>query len=227
MNRNSWIIFGAACVIFLGALVVFSQKDKIDVSAVDTSKIQPASEQNGNIAEHTRGKAGSKVVLTEYGDFQCPYCEQAYPNVKKINEKYDDRITFVFRNFPLTQMHPNAKAAASAAEAAGLQGKYWEMNDKLYSVRTWVDAPTDKRTNIFIDYAKAIGVKDIDKFKADMGDTFIAKKIRFDIAIADKDGVSGTPAFFLNGKQVEDKVSGSVINGDGSEMEKALDELLK
>jgi protein-disulfide isomerase len=101
------------------------------------------------------------------------------------------------------------------------------MNDKLYSVRTWVDAPTDKRTNIFIDYAKAIGVKDIDKFKADMGDTFIAKKIRFDIAIADKDGVSGTPAFFLNGKQVEDKVSGSVINGDGSEMEKALDELLK
>lgn len=227
MNRNSWIIFGAACVIFLGALVVFSQKDKIDVSEIDTSKIQPASAQNGNIAEHTRGKKDSKVVLIEYGDFQCPYCEQAYPNVKKLNEKYDDRITFVFRNFPITSIHPNAKAAASAAEAAGLQGKYWEMNDKLYSVRTWTDAPTDKRTDIFIEYAKAIGVKDIEKFKADMGDTFVAKKIRFDIAIAGKDGVTGTPAFLLNGKLVSDQVSGSVINGDGSEMEKAIEELLK
>lgn len=227
MNKTTWIIFSAVCVALLGSLVIFSRKDKIDVSTIDTSKIQTASVQNGNIADHVRGKLDSKVTFIEYGDFQCPYCEQAHPNINKLNDKYGDKIRFVFRNFPITQIHPNAKAAASAAEAAGLQGKYWEMNEKLYSVRDWVDSSTDKRTDIFVGYAKEIGVKDIEKFKADMSNPDVFKKLAYDLAIAGKLGITGTPAFYLDGKKVSDAEAGSVINGDASEMFKAIDALLK
>lgn len=227
MNKTTWIIFSAVCVALLGSLVIFSRKDKIDVSTIDTSKIQTASVQNGNIADHVRGKLDSKVTFIEYGDFQCPYCEQAQPNINKLNDKYGDKIRFVFRNFPITQIHPNAKAAASAAEAAGLQGKYWEMNEKLYSVRDWVDSSTDKRTDIFVGYAKEIGVKDIEKFKADMSNPDVSKKLAYDLAIAGKLGITGTPAFYLDGKKVSDAEAGSVINGDASEMFKAIDALLK
>lgn len=226
MNKTTWIIFGAVCVALLGSLVVMSRKDRIDVSNVNEHAIQKSTESNGNIAEHAEGKTDAKVILIEYGDYQCPVCESAYPNVKKLIEEFGDRIAFVYRNFPITSIHPNAKAAASAAEAAGLQGKYWDMNNRLYESRTWVNIAADKRTQAFIDLAKAIGVKDIDKFKQDMGSTNVSKKIKFDMALADKQGVTGTPSFFLNGKKISEEASGSIINGDGSVMKKLIEDAL-
>jgi protein-disulfide isomerase len=230
VSKKTWIIFAVICVVVLGGLIVLSQKDKVDVSSVDQSKLQTASPANGNIADHVTDLPNSKVQLIEYGDFQCPYCGQAYPAVKKITTDYASKITFVFRNYPLSTLHPNAKAGAAAAEAAGLQGKYWEMHDKLYeSQDEWSSLSTDDRTNKFTEYAKDIGVKDLNKFKTDMASDNVNKKIDFDLALGNKFGVTGTPTFELNGQKVSDDVASSVIStgGDGAAMRTAIDNLLK
>jgi protein-disulfide isomerase len=228
VNKKTWIIFIVVCIGVLGGLVFLSRQEKADVADTDQNKILAATAASGNIADHTLGDPNSKVTLIEYGDFQCPYCGTAHPNVKKITEEYGSKIAFVFRNYPLPAIHANAKSAASAAEAAGLQGKYWEMHDKLYENQSqWQDLSTEQRTSQFVEYAKMVGVTDTEKFKTDMGGSDVSKKINFDLALGNKAKVTGTPAFFLNGKLVPESVSSSVINGDGSEMKKAIDELLK
>lgn len=199
MNKRTWIIFIVICVAIFGALIFASRSKKIDVSGIDTSKILAASADSGNIADHVYGKTDSKVVLVEYGDFQCPACGAAEPNVEQIRQDYKDKIALVFRNNPLPTLHPNAKAAAAAAEAAGLQGKYWEMHDKLYQTQeAWGNYDTSKRTDAFVSYAKEVGVKDIDKFKTDMSSNNINDKISFDLSLGQKVGVTGTPTFTLN-----------------------------
>jgi len=206
VSKKAWIIFAAICIILLGGLVYISGKDKVDVSNVDINKIQSASEQSGGIADHVFGKADSKVVLLEYGDFQCPGCGSAYPNIKTVTEKYKGQAAFVFRNFPLTAIHPNALAAAAAAEAAGLQGKYWELHDKLYENQSqWSSLSADKRADFFNDYAKQLGLN-IDTFKTDFAGTKVGQKINYDIAVGKKAKVTATPSIYLNGKTVEQEV---------------------
>lgn len=205
MSKKAWIIFAAVCIILLGILVYASGKDKVDVSSVDINKIQTAADQSGNIADHVFGKANSKVVLIEYGDFQCPGCGSAHPNIKAVTEKYKEQLTFVFRNFPLTSLHPNARAAAAAAEAAGLQGndKYWEFHNKLYENQSqWETLSTDTRSEFFTDYAKSFGLN-VDTFKTDFAGSKVNQKINFDIAVGKKAKVNSTPSIFLNGKTVE------------------------
>lgn len=227
MSKKTWIIFAAICIVLLGGLIVLSRKDQANVSSIDPNEIQPASASSGNIADHVKGLTDSKVVLIEYGDFQCPYCGQAYPKVKSIVNDYASKITFVFRNYPLASLHANARSAAAAAEAAGLQGKYWEMYNKLYETQNeWENASTDERTNKFVAYATAIGVANIDKFKTDMAGNDVNKKINFDFALGNKQKVTGTPSFFINGTKIDDEVSSSVISGDGSALRKALDSAL-
>lgn len=228
MSKKTWIIFIVICVAVLGGLVVMAQKDKVNVKAINQDKVQSASAANGNIADHVFGQKNSKVTLIEYGDFQCPYCGDAHPQIKKIIAEYESKITFVFRNYPIATLHPNAKAASAAVEAAGLQGKYWEMHNKVYETQSdWSNATVDKRTDYFVGYAKSVGVADADKFKEDMASNAVNKKINFDLALGNKSKVSGTPAFFLNGKSVSDKVTSSIISGDGSELKKVLDEALQ
>ena len=202
MSKKAWIIFVAAVVVFLGALVAMSNSKKVDVSNVNAASIQSASEQTGNIADHTLGKKDSKVVLVEYGDFQCPGCKAVHPTVKALAEKYEDQITFVFRNFPLTTIHPNARVAAASAEAAGLQGKYWEMHDMLYENQdSWSTLSPDERSEFFAGYAKDLELN-VDEFKTDLASEAISKKINYDLALGRKVGVSGTPGLFLNGSEL-------------------------
>lgn len=207
MNKKTWIIFAVACIAVLTALVLLSRGSQIDVSNVDTAKIIAASEQNGNIADHTYGSTEQKTILIEYGDFQCPACGSAFPNINELKEEFKDDLTFIFRNLPLTSIHPNARAAAAAAEAAGLQGVYWQMHDELYkNQNSWSGAATDKRLSFFETYAKAAGVKDMNKFKADMDSKSVNDKINFDLAISKKVGASATPAIYLDGKKIESDV---------------------
>lgn len=202
MSKKAWIIFAAVCVLILGSLVVLSNSKKVDVSSVDSNKIQTASEASGTIADHVFGKADSKVIFVEYGDFQCPGCGGMHPTIKTITEKYKDQMTFVFRNFPLTQAHPNALVAASAAEAAGLQGKYWEMHNMLFENQaSWKNASVKDRVDIFAKYAQTLDL-DIDKFKTDIASENVSKKISFDLSIGKKINVSSTPTFYLNGAEV-------------------------
>lgn len=203
MSKKAWIIFASACIVLLAGLIYISSKDKVDVTNVNTGNILSASKQSGNIADHVFGKQDSKVIFIEYGDFQCPGCGSAYPTVKSVTEKYKGQVSFVFRNFPLTNLHPNAKAAAAAAEAAGLQGKYWEMHDALYENQaSWENLQANQRTDFFASYAKNFGL-DVTKFKADMASTKITQKINFDIALGKKDDVNATPTMLLNGKPVD------------------------
>ena len=112
-------------------------------------------------------------------------------------------MMLIFRNFPIPSLHPNARAAASAAESAGIQGKFWEMHDMLYSNQdAWSEAAINERTEIFVGYADELGL-DKEKFKKDLSDTQITKKINFDVAVGRNQGVTGTPTFYLNGEQVE------------------------
>lgn len=202
MTRNGWIIFSVLCLGVLGGLIYLSQQGKTDVSAIDVTKVQAAANNNGNIGDHTYGNMQSKVVLIEYGDYQCPGCGSSYPIIKQVVEKYKDKLGFVFRNFPLTTIHPNALAAASAAEAAGLQGKYWEMHDQLYTNQdAWKSLSGQDRTDYFKQLASGLGVK-TDTWLTDLDGSATQKKIDFDRELGKKANVSGTPAFFLNGKNV-------------------------
>jgi protein-disulfide isomerase len=206
LSKKAWIIFAAVCIVILGGLIYLSGKNKIDVSNVDANKIQPASDQSGQIADHVFGKADSKVMLVEYGDFQCPGCGAAYPTLKTLSEKYQGQLAFVFRNFPLTTLHPNARAAAAVAEAAGLQGKYWEMHNKLYETQAdWQSLQGNGRTDFFASYASGFGLN-VDTFKTDLAGTNVNQKISYDQAIGKKINVNSTPSLYLNGKVIAQDV---------------------
>lgn len=206
MSTRAWIIFVAICVVAFAGLVVLSGRDKVDVSKVNTNELQSAAADNGMIGDHVYGNKEAKVVLIMYGDFQCPGCGSVHPFVKALSEKYKDQMAFVFRNFPLTNIHPNARAAAAAAEAAGKIGKYWEMNNALYENQTnWSDASGSDRVSLFANYAAEVGL-DKNKFNSVLSkqSASINKKINFDIALGRKLNVTGTPTFYLDGKKLDE-----------------------
>lgn len=219
MTRNTWIIFIAIAVALFGSLIYFSSQNRIDVSSVNETSVLAASEASGNIAEHASGSKDNKVILMEYGDYQCPGCGQAYEPLKTVTDKYAGQLTFVFRNFPLTSLHPNARAAAAAAEAAGLMGKYWEMHDLLYANQSaWENASTSARTDQFADFAAQIGLNR-DEFIKDLSEKSeqINQKINFDQALGKKMNVTGTPAMYFNGKVLDTQVKDGKIVDAGTD----------
>lgn len=153
-------------------------------------------------ADHIQGDPTSTVSLIEYGDFQCPACGEYYSIVEQVLSNYGSKISFVFRNFPLPQ-HADAPAAAEAAEAAGLQGKYWQMYDLLYqNQNTWSNAsPGDVVSQFFDGYAKSLGLN-VDKFNADMTSAKVADKIAGDVKGGDAASIDHTPTFFVNLQQI-------------------------
>lgn len=140
--------------------------------------------------------ATSKVTVVEFGDYQCPACGAVHPLVKQVVDANKDNLTFVFRNFPLSQ-HANAQIAAEAAEAAGAQGKYWEMHDKLYSSQAdWSDSKNP--LDLFVGYAKDLGL-DTTKLKQEVSDKKYSAKITADSDDGNRLGVDATPTFYIDG----------------------------
>src|SRR6266536_688041 len=161
----------------------------------------PAGEAKGAEPPHVRGNPNAPVTLEEFGDFQCPTCGTYYVEVKKIESEFGDKRKVIFREYPLLPMHEHALMAAQAAEAAGLQGKFWEMHDKLYENQTtWTEAKD--LTPIFADYAKQIGI-DPDRFMKDLNGERVAQRIFQDGKRAHSLGLNGTPSFFINGKEAK------------------------
>jgi protein-disulfide isomerase len=142
--------------------------------------------------DHAEGRADAPVTLVEYGDYQCPYCGAAYPVVKQLQRTLGKRLRFVFRNFPLTEAHPYALVAAEAAEAAALQGKFWEMHDLIY------ENQADLEPGILPAWAEKVGL-DLVKFGDAIKKGEINKRIREDRLSGIRSGVNGTPSFFING----------------------------
>ena len=203
MSKRGWIIFVAIVVILFGTLIYFSGRNRVEVGDIDATAIQPAREASGNIGDHVFGNPDSKVVLIEYGDFQCPGCGGAHPTVKTLSEKYEDDIAFVYRNFPLTSIHQNARFAAAAAEAAGLQDAYWPMHNRIFETQnSWENLGADERSGYFINLARDLGL-DTEAFTSAISDPRISQKINFDQSLARKVGVNSTPTFYLNGTLLE------------------------
>ena len=142
--------------------------------------------------DHIQGPATAPITLTEFGDFECPFCGQAHLVVKALQEALGERLRFVFRNFPLAQVHPHALIAAEAAEAAGAQRRYWPMHDLLYDHQDALEPPD------LVQYATLLGL-DLDRFGGDLYAHRHRDKVRADLHSGALSGVNGTPTFFING----------------------------
>lgn len=145
---------------------------------------------------HIRGDKDARVTLEEFGDFQCPPCEMLAPNLAKIEHDYPDKLRVIFRNFPLA-MHNHARLAAQAAEAAGLQGKFWEMHDTLYRNRTIWAAKGNEVIDLFVEYARSVGVEP-ERFKADIESEPVKERVSADQQRGTSLGVNSTPTVFIN-----------------------------
>ena len=199
MNKRFWAIIVVIIAIFAG--VIWANSNKQGSSTATT--VQPTS--------HLRGDTSSKVKFVEYGDFECPYCGEYYPIVEQVYQKYQDTVSFQFRNLPLTQIHPNAFAAARAAEAASNQGKFWQMYAILYEqnaayynsndkLTTWVGSSNPE--TYFVEYAQQLDLN-TSKFESDYSSAQVDNAINADMAAFNKTGLQeATPTFLLNGKQI-------------------------
>ena len=146
--------------------------------------------------DHIQGAKDSPIQLVEYGDYQCSYCGQAYPAVQAAQQALGNKLEFVFRNFPLPEVHPHAQQAALAAEAAAAQGKFWEMHDALYEHQNQLDDAH------LVKFAQQLGL-DVAKFKQDMQAAATADKVAADFESGVRSGVNGTPSFFVNGQKFD------------------------
>lgn len=160
--------------------------------------------------DHIEGPANASLTLVEYGDYQCPYCGAAYPEVKKVQKELGRELRFVFRNFPLTNMHEYAMQAAETAEASGAQGKFWPMHDFLYEHQE-----TLGDLNVAFGFAEKLSL-DTQKLEREVTQHVHQKRIKDDFMSGVKSGVNGTPTFYANG-----------IRHDGEAVAEALVEALK
>src|SRR5204863_1985994 len=158
--------------------------------------------KSGTESAHIRGNPDAPVTLEEFGDFQCPPCGQFAGFVNELLKEYDSRLRLIFRNFPLSA-HEHAREAALAAEAAGFQGKFWEMYDTLYREQAvWSKAPNARE--LFESYAGTIGVN-LDQFKKDVNSDKARERVDSDQALADSLGIKVTPTLFINNRPVDQR----------------------
>jgi protein-disulfide isomerase len=156
--------------------------------------------------DHTRGNPDAKVTLIEYGDFECPACGAYEPLVEQLYQQYKGQVLFVFRNFPLYQIHPFAMIGAQAAEAANLQGQYWQMHDLLYSKQAqWTAdttlSPADVVSKYFNGYAQSLGLN-VTQFDTDINSSGVKAKVQADLVLGNAAQIDHTPTFFINLTQI-------------------------
>jgi len=191
-------IWSIVAVVVIGVLFVFY---KAAVSNPSSSLPQTVNIPPVTASDVQTGPKNAKVTLVEYSDFQCPTCGLYYPIVKQLESDFKDSVNFVYRFFPLVGVHQNAKISAQAAYAANLQGKFSEMEDKLFTnQKDW--AESSDPMPIFEGYAKEIGL-DLEKYNADLQADSTAKVMDDAYQNAVSSGIQGTPTFFLNGQPIQ------------------------
>jgi protein-disulfide isomerase len=143
--------------------------------------------------DHVLGPADARVTLVEYGDYECPHCGALHPVIEAARKAFGGNLRFVFRHFPLRSSHPHALAAAKAAEAAGEQGRFWEMHHRLYQQQTQLEDED------LLGHARAIGL-DVARFERELAARTHEVRIREDLASVTQSGAKGTPSLFINGE---------------------------
>lgn len=203
-------------IAFAAYKVIDGNNKATDFNNYDFYSVIEATKDNGNIGDHVKGDLNAPVLIFEYADYQCPGCATINPRVNKAVEELGGKLGVVYRSF-LLPYHQNGTAAASAAEAAGLQGYWKEYADKLFAEQAeWEYASPSKRSEYFDKYFEEItnGEGDLGKFKKDIASAEVSKKISFDMGIAKRVNVAGTPAFYIDGQLIGWGDAGSVtVNG--------------
>jgi protein-disulfide isomerase len=200
-----WFIIGFLILVVAGVVIAGAYSS---LSSSGSGTTVPAGFVATTVAavtstDWTMGDASSSVSVIEYGDYECPACGEYNPVVKQLITNYGNHVLFVFREFPLYTIHPNAGVSAEAAEAAGLQGKFWEMHDLLYANQnTWpTKDPKQVTAQYFNGYAQSLGLN-VAKFDSDMNSTQVADKIAADVTSGNAANIDHTPTFFVNLKQI-------------------------
>jgi protein-disulfide isomerase len=157
-----------------------------------TARLTPAVFED----DHRSGRDDAPVTLVEYGDYECPHCGRAHPIVQQVRKRMGPRLRFVFRNFPLAEAHPHAVHAAEAAEAAAVQGKFWEMHDLLFERQ---DALGDSD---LVRYANELAL-DAGRLQEELASGVHEARVRKDFRSGVRSGVNGTPTFFINGARYD------------------------
>ena len=214
------VVIGIVVVILLGLAtfaVIDGNNKATDFTKYDFNTIIEANGDNGNIGDHVKGSPDAPVIIFEYADYQCPGCASINPRVNKVIEQLEGKLAVVYRNF-LLSYHQNGTAAASAVEAAGLQGYWKEYANKMFETQgEWEYADASERTDLFNKYFVEVtsGKGDVDKFNKDIASEAVKKKIGFDMGIGKRVDVEGTPAFYIDGQLIKWGSEGSVvINGE-------------
>lgn len=217
-------IIGIVLLVALGAGWWFYSNSKSKPAANNTNTPGkppvgiPPNAPPGASPAWSKGSPTASVTIEEFADFQCPTCALMHPKVNEIRSAFGERVRIIFRQFPLTQTHPFAYDAACAAEAAGAQGKFWEMQNMLFTnQQSWANS-TNPRA-VFSEYAKTLGLN-VEKFSDDMISLPIKNRVDADMQRGRAAGVGSTPAFYINGKPL-----GSSLDSLRATVEKTLQEV--
>lgn len=221
-GMTKWITIGAISTIFLGFfifLVVSLRNNNPSISSQSGNPIELSSSGEFRVAaDSTTPIENRPVTITEFADIQCPACKQYHPIIKSVLDLYPETVVWNFKHFPINSIHPNATPAALAAEAAGEQDKFFEMVDILYERQeAWARLPDPNE--VFLSYAEEIGL-DLPKFKEDLANEELAKKIESQRTEGINAGVNATPSFFVNGVKIENP---SDISGFQAAIESELE----
>lgn len=210
MDKKLVIIVGVILVAFaslVGISFMQSQSAKIDYDKYDIDALIEPDEANGNIGDLVTGDRNAPVILFEYGDYQCDACAPMNPYVNQLVEEYDGQLAVVFRT-DIMDYHQNGTAAASAANAAALQGYWKEYKDKLFNdLDDWFYSSADKRQDQFEEFFLNVsnGQGDLNKFRQDMRSKDVSQKIKFDNGLSERRGIKFTPTFYLNGEHMDQR----------------------
>ena len=214
------VIVGIIVVVLIGVgafLVIDGNNKATNYNDYDFYSVIQPDVHNGDIGDHVKGDPNAPVLVFEYADYQCPGCASINPRVNKAIEELDGKLAVVYRNF-LLSYHQNGTAAASAAEAAGLQGYWKEYADKLFAEQAeWEYATGSERTAMFNKYFEEVtdGKGDLDKFNKDIASDAVSQKISFDMGIGKRIDIEATPAFYIDGQLIRmNEASSVVVNGE-------------
>lgn len=228
MDKKNWIIIAAIIAAF-GALVAISvvqNHSGVDYSQYNLQNIIPADENSGELAENISGNPDAPIIIYEYGDYQCTACAPINPYINEIIEDYDGKVAVVLRTY-IMDYHQNGTAAASAANAAAIQGYWEEYKNLLYSNQDdWYYSDTNERQQQFEQYfiEASDGKGDLEKFRSDMQSKAVSQKISFDRQLSQLANVEWTPTFYLDGELIDQR--GMNTNDFLNTLRNKIDEML-
>ncbi len=209
MDKKTWIIIGAIVAIFAGVIAtsILQNQSNTNYDQYDLATIIDANDDSGNLAENIDGDPNAPVIIYEYGDYQCTACAPINPYINEIIEEYDGKVAVVLRTY-IMDYHQNGTAAASAANAAAIQGYWKPFKDIIYSKQNdWYYSEGTERQKQFEEYFMTASNNqgDLEKFRTDMSSKAVAKKISFDRALSTRANVDWTPTFYLGDELIDQR----------------------